>query len=358
MMIIVLPCSITLTYLWNLGSFLGLTLMIQVISGLLLLLNYNTLESYNSIIFIVNDVEIGWLMKILHSNNASVIFLLLYLHLFKNFSVWGYRLIKTWCRGILMILLIIGAAFTGYVLVGSQIRFWAAIVITSLVGVVPLIGESLLYLIWGGYRINWLTYQTLLVLHFILPFIVLGIMLMHLIFLHDTGRSDSSMSHFGISKISFYPYYVIKDIINLPFYLFFAFLFFSYPYFLGEVELFEEANPLNSPLHILPEWYFCAQYAILRRVPSKPAGVLLMFFSIVIYLAHPVFCSYTTPASNISNSVWIILIGIQIWLSYLGSAPIAIPFILVAALTVLLYFFFHLSLIVLNYFSFLFYSLS
>lgn len=315
------------------------------------MLNYNTLERYEAIQFIIYEVNLGWLFKIVHSNNASVIFLLLYMHLYKNLSVFGYRLHNTWNRGILIILLIIGAAFSGYVLVGSQIRFWAAIVITRLLSVVPLNGEKLLYIVWRGYRIRWVTYQTLLVVHFILPFLVIFIILFHLNFLHASGRTSPYFSHTGLGKIRFYPYYWTKDLINIAIYLIFLFFMFLYPYVLGEVELFEEANSINSPVHIMPEWYFCAQYAILRRVPSKGFGVILMFLRIVVLFFYPLSISYITPPTGLWWVAFFEGVFIQIWLIFLGIAPIAQPYIFIAQIRVLIYFFVHFSLMALNILS-------
>lgn len=177
-------------------------------------------------------------MKLFHRNNASFIFVLLYLHLYKNMAVYGYRLVGVWSVGLLIMLCIMGAAFTGYVLVASQIRFWAAMVITRLLGVIPLLGEVLLYTVWGGYSISWVTYQTFLVLHFSLPFVVIGLLVVHLAMLHKRGRRDPLGIHSGALKVPFYPYYWVKDILNIFVYLVAFFLIIVWPYALGEVELY------------------------------------------------------------------------------------------------------------------------
>jgi len=216
---VVYACTPSLGYAWNLGSFLGLSLVVQVVTGLLLLLNYNSLERFEAIQFILYEVQLGWLMKIVHSNNASMIFILLYLHLYKNLAVSGYRLRGAWNSGITMMLLIIGAAFTGYVLVGSQVWSWVTRLITRLLRVVPLVGERVLYSVWGGYRIRWVIYQTMLVVHFILPFIVLGMLVIHLNFLHYTGSTGSSPTHSSLGKVTFYPYYWGNNATNLVVYL-------------------------------------------------------------------------------------------------------------------------------------------
>ena len=273
-----------------------------------------------------------------------MIFILLYLHLYKNLAVSGYRLRGAWNSGITMMLIIIGAAFTGYVLVGSQMRFWAAMVITRLLRVVPLVGERVLYSVWGGYSIRWVTYQTMLVVHFILPFIVLGLLVIHLNFLHYTGSTRSSLTHSSLGKVTFYPYYWGKDAMNLVVYLVALFLMVSWPYALREVELYEEANAMSSPVHIVPEWYFTAQYAILRRVPSKGAGVILMVLRIAVLYLYPFTANRVSPSTSLARLVWVEALFFQAWLRYLGTAPISQPYVLVAQIRVLVFFTLHLAL--------------
>lgn len=352
-----LPTRVSLSYWFNLGSFLGISLVLQVLSGVFLILYYNSLERYERIIFIVMEVNYGWFMKIFHSNNASLVFALLYLHLFKNLGFFSYRLTLTWISGLIIIVLIIGAGFRGYVLVGSQIRLWAAIVITSLIRVIPIVGETLIYMVWRGYTISWVTIQILTLIHFILPFLVLIVILIHLISLHKRGRTRIIFSHSGIEKIPFYPYYWVKDIINVIIYILFLVLILIYPYSLGEVELFEEANILNSPLHIVPEWYFCTSYAILRRVPSKGIGVILIALSIGILFLYPLRIGYVTPPTNLRKFIWSISISLHLYLTYLGFSPIAQPYILISLWATLIYFIFHLGIIILNVISTYFFNL-
>lgn len=317
-------------------------------SGLYLMINYNALERYERIIFIMIEVNYGWFFKILHRNNASLIFLILYFHLYKNIMFFSYRLGKVWYRGLIMMLLIIGAGFRGYVLVGSQIRLWAAMVITRLISVIPLNGEKLMYFVWGGYGISWVTLQLLYILHFVLPFLVIIIIILHLYFLHETGRTRGIYSHTGLEKVTFFPYFWIKDMMNIVWYLIFMVVMLLYPYSLGEVELFEEANFLNSPVHIVPEWYFCTRYAILRSVPSKGAGVLIMFARIIILFIYPSSIGYVTPPTNIAKSGWLGMFILQAYLTYLGFSPISQPFVLLSLWSMLTYFLFHFRNIFLN----------
>jgi ubiquinol-cytochrome c reductase cytochrome b subunit len=266
----------------------------------------------------------------------------------KNISIGGYRLYGVWNTGLVIIILIIGAGFSGYVLVGRQIRFWAAIVITSLISVIPFMGETLIFYIWGGYSISWVTLQILTVLHFILPFIVIGVMIIHLHLLHNRGRTSVILYHGGLEKITFFPYYWVKDLINVVFYLIFILFILLYPYSLGEVELFEEANPINSPVHIVPEWYFLRVYAILRRVPSKGIGVLIIMASIIVLFLYPLRVNYTSLLNNVRNRIFIFYIIINIILRYLGIAPISYPFTIIRVRVVRLYILGHFALIIIN----------
>jgi ubiquinol-cytochrome c reductase cytochrome b subunit len=311
-------------------------------------MNYNALERFESIMFITMEVNYGWLFKLVHRNNARVIFVALYFHLFKNIMFCRYRLSKVWYSGMMMMVIIMGAGFRGYVLVGSQMRLWAAIVITSLISVLPLNGESLIFFVWGGYRISWVTLQLLILVHFVLPFIVMFVMVFHLVSLHATGRTRLIFSHSGVEIISFFPYFWVKDIMNIVLYMVFFALILLFPYSMGEVELFEESNLLSSPAHIVPEWYFTLRYAILRRVPSKALGVLIMLIRVLILFLYPLSSSYITPASNTSHSLWVVIFSAQMYLSLLGISPISQPFMLLRLLATLFYFLIHISVIVLN----------
>lgn len=237
--------------------------------------------------------------------------------------------------------IIIGAAFRGYVLVGSQMSLWACMVITRLISVFPINGNNIIYWIWGGYRISWLTLQLMVIIHFVLPFLVMFTMFFHLGYLHGRGRTRIIFSHRNVEKITFFPFFWVKDIINVLVLIVRLVLILLYPYSLGEVELFEESNFLRSPAHIVPEWYFLRYYAILRRTPSKGMGVLLMFGSILILFLYPMVRNYMSPISRVSTPIWMVVLVIQIYLSYLGFSPIAQPFIILALVNTYLYFLFH-----------------
>jgi len=342
-----LSCSFSLSYWYNFGSLLGITLAIQIVSGLLLLLDYSSIDGYASIIFILFESKFGWFLKLFHSNNASFIFICIYFHLFKNVRVYGYRLVKTWYSGLFMIVLIMGAGFRGYCLVSSQMSFWAAIVIRPLIRVIPFCGEIIIYFVWGGYIINWITIQLLFLVHFILPFLVILVLIFHLSFLHESGRSRGILSFFNVEKIPFFCYFWLKDSLNLVLYLIFLVLMLTYPYVLGEVELFEEANTMNSPVHIVPEFYFCAQYAILRSVPSKGVGVLIIILRIGVLFIYPLSISYISVSRVVSSS-WLVFFFLYVYLSYLGISPISQPFIILSIISTLVYFSYHLLSMLLN----------
>lgn len=347
--VVSLASRISLSYLHNWGRFLGISLVVQIITGIILTTYYTSYLGYERVMYIVSESGYGWLWKIIHSNNAGLIFVLLYLHLYKNIKLASYRLHAVWISGLIMWILIMAAGFTGYVLVGSQIRFWAAIVITRLIRVIPFYGETLIYFVWGGFNISWITLQLLFLLHFLIPFLVLGVIVLHLIFLHKTGSTNMLYITSGINKVTFFPFYWVKDLINLAWYLLFIVFVLLYPYTLGEVELFEEANPLVSPAHVVPEFYFLAAYAVLRRVPSKGLGVLIMFARIGVYFMYPLTIGYVTPASGINHTgVWLELLAIQVGLSYLGIRPISQPFVLLSLICVLWFFRMHAFLMGIN----------
>lgn len=325
-----------------------MSIVFQVVRGVMLVIHYDALHRYDSIIYIMLEVNYGWFVKLFHRNNARVIFLALFFHLYKNIRMSRYRLTKVWHSGLLIIVIIIAAAFSGYVLVGSQMRFWAAMVITSLIRVLPYGGENLMYFVWGGFRISGETLQLLFVLHYMVPFAVLVVIIIHLDFLHRTGRTRVIFRHSRVLKVMFFPFYWVKDIINLVLYWIFLVLILLYPYSMGEVELFDEANPLVSPIHIVPEWYFLVRYAILRSVPRKPIGVLVIGFSIGVLFMYPYRIRYVTPITRLSRSVVVVMLGIQLYLRYLGFSPISQPFVLLALIGCVMYFFTHIFIITVN----------
>ena len=338
--IINLPTNKSISYFWNFGSFLGIVLIIQIISGLLLSINFvrESLLAFDSVIILTRDRFFGFLLRWIHLNCASLFFAVVYLHIFRGFFYMSFRLRLPWIRGTTILLLLIGTAFLGYVLPWGQISLWGATVITNLVSTIPFIGQLLVVWIWGGFRVNTYTLGVFYSVHFILPIIILGFVLIHIIVLHETGSSSKLILHTNENKIKFYFSFVIKDIINLIFLLvFIIFVFFS-PFKLGDPENFSYANSLRSPLHIQPEWYFLFAYAILRSIPNKLGGVIALVISVVLLYFFPFFSKQKKPLIKTHGFyVWMFFFESLI-LTWIGGNPVEAPYILIGQVFTFLYF--------------------
>ena len=334
------PVSRFLSYAWNLGRFLGLFLITQVIRGIFLTFHYTADSSlaFDSVQYICYEVNFGWLVRMVHFNGASFIFILLYLHIWKGLLLSSYRLKFVWASGFSILFLIIAVAFTGYVLVWSQIRYWAAVVITSLLRVLPVWGESLLLWIWGSYNVRTATLKLFFTIHFLLPFLILLVVIVHLLALHKVGSTTFLGYSGNLYKVPFFPYYVIKDLINLvPISLALVFIL-EYPYLLGDPEIFQIANPIVSPVHIVPEWYFCACYAILRSIPRKSLGVLLMVLSLIIPIFIFLFYSSYSPFVLLTRLLSYLFIFNFVFISWVGQCPLEAPFLVLGSISLRIYF--------------------
>nr|YP_009744386.1 cytochrome b [Oxyopes hupingensis]QIE13339.1 cytochrome b [Oxyopes hupingensis] len=290
-----LPSPSSLSYFWNLGSLLGLFLMVQILSGLFLSFHFSgdVSLSFFSIIHMMRDVNYGWLLRAIHANGASMFFLLMYIHIGRGLYYGSYRFEKVWLSGVSIFLLSMATAFLGYVLPWGQMSFWAATVITNLLSAVPYIGVLLVEWIWGGFSVGNPTLTRFFAFHFILPFIILFFVILHLFFLHEKGSSNPLGLMNSGDKIMFYPYYVFKDIFGFSFFfMFFMMICFLYPYIFMDVENFMSSNPLVTPIHIQPEWYFLFAYTILRSVPSKIGGVIALVMSVLILYTLPFFLKH------------------------------------------------------------------
>ena len=282
---IYLPTPININYIWNFGSILGIFLIIQIISGFILSIHYcpNIDIAFWSITNIIKDINSGWLFRLIHINGASFYFIIIYIHIRRNIFYCSYKLSSVWGIGILILLISIAAAFIGYVLPWGQISYWGATVITNLLSAIPYIGDTIVLWIWGGFSINNATLNRFFSLHFILPLVILFIVILHLFALHLTGSSNPLGSNYNNYKISFHPYFSIKDLLGFYIILFiFIIINFQYPYYLGDPDNFKIANPINTPTHIKPEWYFLFAYSILRAIPNKLGGVIGLVISILI----------------------------------------------------------------------------
>lgn len=354
-----LPSSKTLSLNWNFGRILGIILVFQLLSGTVLVFFYSpdSVLAFNSVQYIMYESNFGWLFRIFHFNGASLFFVLLYLHFFKGLFFFSYRLKFVWIRGLTLFLLLIIEAFIGYVLVWAQISFWASVVITSLLTVIPVFGSKLVVWIWGGFRVSGATLKFFFVLHFLLPWILLVLVLLHLVFLHESGSTSKLFCHGDYDKILFYSFYWWKDGYNLIIWFIFIFFVFIFPFLLGDPEIFIEADPIISPVHIVPEWYFLFAYAILRAIPNKVFGVLALLLSILVFYLFYFITSYQSLLDKFSKVFVFFFFFVGIILSWLGQCLVEVPFLFLSGLFSCLYFLF-IFVLLFFYFvvSFIFFS--
>jgi ubiquinol-cytochrome c reductase cytochrome b subunit len=288
------PYPKNLSYWWNFGSIAGIALLVQILSGLFLAMHYvpNTKLAFDSVEHIMRDVNYGWLIRYIHAVGASMFFVALYAHITRGLYYGSYRSPREvlWWVGIIIFLLTMATAFMGYVLPWGQMSFWGATVITNLFSAIPVVGESIVTWLWGGYSVDNPTLNRFFVLHFLMPFVIVGIVLLHLVALHQTGSNNPSGVPMKSKKdaIPFHPYFTVKDLVGfVAFFLVFGYFLFFYPNSLGHPDNYIPANPMVTPAHIVPEWYFLPFYAILRAVPDKLGGVLMMFGAIVLLFFLP-----------------------------------------------------------------------
>jgi len=288
--LIKLPTPTSISYIWNWGSTLGIILIIQILTGVLLASHYDSRInlSFYSVIHIIRDVNYGWLIRIIHINGASLFFILIFTHISRGILFTSYKIIQTWYSGTRIILILIATAFLGYVLPWGQMSFWGATVITNLVSAIPYLGNTIVQWLWGGFSINQATLSRFFILHFLLPFILIFIVILHLIALHLTGSSNPIRNNPNIDKSPFHPYFSWKDRLFIIIILIaFFHITLNFPYYFIDPENYNQANPLNTPIHIQPEWYFLFAYAILRSIPNKLGGVIALLLSILIITILP-----------------------------------------------------------------------
>nr|AMA06668.1 cytochrome b [Cryptolaemus montrouzieri]AMA06701.1 cytochrome b [Cryptolaemus montrouzieri] len=343
-----LPTPSNISLLWNFGSLLGLCLMIQIITGLFLAFHYcpNIDLAFNSVSHICRDINYGWMIRTLHANGASFFFICIYIHIGRGMYYGSYNLIHTWMVGVLILFLVMATAFLGYVLPWGQMSFWGATVITNLLSAIPYIGNSIVQWLWGGFAVDNATLTRFFSFHFILPFIILALVLIHLLFLHQTGSSNPLGTNSNLDKISFHPFFSLKDILGfLIMILILIFIILIFPYNLGDPDNFIPANPLVTPVHIQPEWYFLFAYAILRSIPNKLGGVIALVMSIAILFFLP-FINKKKIKSNqfypLNKSLFWSFIFIVLMLTWLGAKPVEDPFILTSQIFTYLYFLFYI----------------
>lgn len=351
-----LPTPSNISAWWNFGSLLGICLIIQILTGLFLAIHYSAHVnlSFDRVAHISRDVNYGWLLRATHANGASFFFICLYIHAGRGIYYSSYFFIHTWSVGVIILLLVIAAAFIGYVLIWGQISFWAATVITNLLSAIPYLGQILVQWIWGGFAVDNATLTRFFTFHFLLPFVVAGLSAIHLLFLHQTGSSNPVGTNSNLEKISFHPYFSWKDAVGFIVTLWLLIiLVLTNPFLLGDVENFIPANPLVTPVHIQPEWYFLFAYAILRSIPNKLGGAVALVASIIILLILP-FTQKTKIRGNqfypvTQVSFWIIVNTI-ILLTWIGARAAEDPYIFVGqSLTVLYFLYFIINPILIHY---------
>nr|YP_009520482.1 cytochrome b [Bourletiella arvalis]ATP01410.1 cytochrome b [Bourletiella arvalis] len=339
-----LPTPINISSWWNFGSLLGLCLMIQIASGLFLAMHYtgDVSIAFESVIYIMRDVNYGWLIRVIHANGASFFFICIYLHVSRGMYYSSFFYLETWSVGVLILFLVMGTAFVGYVLPWGQMSFWGATVITNLLSAVPYLGTMMVQWVWGGFAVDNATLTRFFSVHFLLPFIIAAMTMVHLLFLHQTGSNNPIGVNSNPDKISFHPFFSFKDVLGFIV-MIWALVWLSTvdPYMLGDCENFIPANPLVTPVHIQPEWYFLFAYAILRSIPNKLGGVIALVLSIAILFILPLTqksVSRGTQFYPVNQMMFWFFLNTAILLTWIGARPVEEPFIITGQILTVVYF--------------------
>ena len=347
------PTPITLTYAWSFGALAGICLIIQMFSGIFLSMHYaaNIDLAFLSVEYIMRDVPNGWFLRYVHANGASMFFIVVYAHIFRGMYYGSYMQPREflWCSGVILLFLMMGTAFTGYVLPWGQMSFWGATVISNMVTVIPIAGKPIVEWLWGGYTVNNPTLNRFYSVHYVLPFLIAGVSIIHLALLHKEGSNNSIGSDSGIDDIPFYPYFFSKDIFALCCFLtFFAFFVLYFPNFLNHPDNCIPADPLETPAHVVPEWYFLLFYAILRSIPHKAGGIIAMLAAILVLFLLPFLNN-----SYIRNTTFRPIFKLFFWffvsdciiLTWIGQMPVKTVYVLIGQIGTIYYFVFFLFLV-------------
>jgi ubiquinol-cytochrome c reductase cytochrome b subunit len=342
------PTPVNLNYMWSFGSTAGLCLVIQILTGIFLAMHYSPHIdlAFDSVEHIMRDVNNGWLIRYVHANGASMFFIVVYCHLFRGLYYGSYMYPRglLWGSGVIIFLLMMATAFMGYVLPWGQMSFWGATVITNLFSAIPFVGTSIVEWLWGGFSVSNATLNRFFSLHYLMPFLIVGLVIVHLSLLHKDGSNNPLGVNTNVDTISFYPYFYVKDLLSFFFLIFFLFFFvFFFPNALGHSDNYIQANPLSTPAHIVPEWYFLPFYAILRSIPDKLGGVVAMISAILILLVLPVI-----NTSDIRSSKFRPIFGLAYWflvsdfliLGWIGQKPVESPYIEIGMFATAFYFLF------------------
>nr|YP_009537868.1 cytochrome b [Tacola eulimene]AYN60585.1 cytochrome b [Tacola eulimene] len=339
-----LPSPVNISSWWNFGSLLALCLMIQILTGLFLTMYYtaNIELAFFSVNYICRNVNYGWLIRTIHANGASFFFICVYIHIGRGIYYESFNLKLTWMIGIIILFLLMATAFMGYVLPWGQMSFWGATVITNLLSAIPYLGITLVNWIWGGFAVDNATLTRFYTFHFLLPFIILMMTMIHLLFLHQTGSNNPLGINSNLDKIPFHPFFTFKDLIGFIILIsILTLLSLISPYTLGDPDNFIPANPLVTPIHIQPEWYFLFAYAILRSIPNKLGGVIALIMSILIFIILPFTFNKKIQGIHfypINQFLFWSLISIIILLTWIGARSVEAPYIVTGQILTLLYF--------------------
>nr|AHY87836.1 cytochrome b [Batrachostomus moniliger] len=339
-----LPTPPNISIWWNFGSLLGICLLTQIMTGLLLAMHYtaDTTLAFSSTAHMSRNVQYGWLIRNLHANGASLFFICIYLHIGRGFYYGSFLYKETWNTGTILLLTLMATAFMGYVLPWGQMSFWGATVITNLFSAIPYIGQTLVEWTWGGFSIDNPTLTRFFTLHFLLPFVIASLTMVHLTLLHESGSNNPLGISSNCDKIPFHPYFSLKDTLGFMLMLLsLTTLALFSPNLLGDPENFNPANPLITPPHIKPEWYFLFAYAILRSIPNKLGGVLALAASVLILLLIPLLHKSkqrTLTFRPLSQLLFWTLVTNLLILTWVGNQPVEHPFIIIGQLASLSYF--------------------
>jgi ubiquinol-cytochrome c reductase cytochrome b subunit len=341
-----MPIPSNISIFWNFGSLLGLCLIIQISTGLFLAIHYTAHVdlAFYRVDHICRDVNYGWLLRTIHANGASFFFICIYLHIGRGIYFGSYIIMHAWLVGVLILFLTMATAFLGYVLPWGQMSFWGATVITNLFSAVPYIGTALVQWIWGGFSVDNSTLTRFFSFHFLFPFLVLAFSIIHILFLHNRGANNPLGVSSQTDKVPFHPYFTFKDVVGfLVLFVTLLILTLWDPYLLGDPDNFIQANPLVTPAHIQPEWYFLFAYAILRSIPNKLGGVIALVASVAILAILPF--SHKAKFRRLSfypiNQIlfWV-FISIAILLTWIGARPVEHPYVITGQILTVLYFIF------------------
>nr|UEK25870.1 cytochrome b [Charybdis granulata] len=345
-----MPLPSNISTFWNFGSLLGLCLVIQIATGLFLAMHYTAHIdlAFSSVAHICRDVNYGWLLRTMHANGASFFFICIYIHIGRGIYYGSYMIFHAWMVGVVILFMVMATAFLGYVLPWGQMSFWGATVITNLFSAIPYIGGDLVQWIWGGFSVDNATLTRFFTFHFVLPFIIAAMTIIHIFFLHQSSANNPLGVSSQLDKVPFHPYFTFKDIVGfIVMFTILLTLSLLNPYMLGDPDNFISANPLVTPAHIQPEWYFLFAYAILRSIPNKLGGVIALVASVAIIMILPF-----THTSNfrsltfypLNQFMFWTLVAVLILLTWIGARPVEEPYVLTGQILTVTYF----SLFIIN----------